>query len=72
MERLTRDPFLRLGGTKFPVGKEGNVALQPPIYERDLKQLNGMWGRMGNRVKQAEADERLAAIVGNLEEFTGA
>jgi hypothetical protein len=58
------------GATRFPVGKGG--ALQPPIYERDLKQLNGMWGRMGNRVKQAEADEKLAAIVGNVEEFTGA
>ncbi|KAI9164031.1 Monooxygenase af470 [Paramyrothecium foliicola] len=49
------------GSLKFGNPKTG--AISGPIYERDPKQLNGMWGRMGNRIKQAEVDEKLAAIM---------
>ncbi|KAH8890702.1 hypothetical protein GQ53DRAFT_824423 [Thozetella sp. PMI_491] len=52
-----------LGTAKFPM-PNGRPGLQGPIYERDPKKLNGMWGRMGNKLKQAEADEKLAEILG--------
>jgi hypothetical protein len=42
----------------------GRAGVQGPIYERDPKKINGMWGRMGNKLKQAEVDEKLAAILG--------
>lgn len=42
----------------------GRPGLQGPIYERDPKKLNGMWGRMGNKLKQAEVDQKLAEILG--------
>jgi hypothetical protein len=50
------------GASKFTLPK--NRGLAPPIYERDPKKLNGMWGRMGDRLKQAEVDEKLAALMG--------
>ncbi|KAI0476269.1 hypothetical protein GGR56DRAFT_462415 [Xylariaceae sp. FL0804] len=50
------------GATKFPMPK--NRGLAPPIYERNPKVLNGMWGRMGNKLKQAEVDEKLAKLMG--------
>lgn len=51
------------GAAKFPM-PNGRPGLQGPIYERDPKKLNGMWGRMGNKLKQAEVDEKLAMALG--------
>lgn len=36
--------------------------LQGPFIERDNVILNGMWGRMGNKLKQAEVDKKMAEI----------
>ncbi|KAK7739639.1 hypothetical protein SLS53_005606 [Cytospora paraplurivora] len=52
-----------LGAAKFPM-PNGRPGLQGPIYERDPKKINGMWGRMGNKLKQAEVDEKLAKVLG--------
>jgi hypothetical protein len=52
-----------MGATKYPM-PNGRPGLQGPIYERDPKRLNGMWGRMGNKLKQDVVDEKMAAILG--------
>ncbi|ROV93458.1 hypothetical protein VPNG_09625 [Cytospora leucostoma] len=52
-----------LGAAKFPM-PNGRPGLQGPVYERDPKKINGMWGRMGNKLKQAEVDEKLAKVLG--------
>ncbi|KAI2617410.1 hypothetical protein GGR54DRAFT_607648 [Hypoxylon sp. NC1633] len=44
---------------KWPMPK--NKALQGPFIEHDMSIINGMWGRMGNKLKQTEADEKAAA-----------
>ncbi|KAI1381394.1 hypothetical protein F4677DRAFT_124010 [Hypoxylon crocopeplum] len=35
-------------------------ALQGPFVEHNMKIINGMWGRMGNKLKQTESDEKMA------------
>jgi hypothetical protein len=52
------------GATKFPIGK--NLGFRPPYYETDPKVLNGMRGRMGDLIKQAQADEKLGKVVETL------
>lgn len=39
-----------------------NKGLQGPFIERENTILNGMWGRMGNKLKQSEVDEKMAEI----------
>jgi hypothetical protein len=39
-----------------------NKSLQGPFIERDKAILNGMWGRMGNKLKQSEVDKKLAEL----------
>ncbi|KAI1503397.1 hypothetical protein F5X99DRAFT_375123 [Biscogniauxia marginata] len=50
-----------LGGLKWPLPK--NKGLQGPFVERDPATLNGMWGRMGNKLKQADVDKKMAELV---------
>ncbi|KAI1780610.1 hypothetical protein F4818DRAFT_396255 [Hypoxylon cercidicola] len=40
--------------------KPKQKALQGPYIEHDLKIINGMWGRMGNKLRQAEAEQKAA------------
>ncbi|EMR71503.1 hypothetical protein UCREL1_1455 [Eutypa lata UCREL1] len=50
-----------LGGLQWPMPK--NRGFQGPFIERDPKILNGMWGRMGNKLKQAEVDKKMAELI---------
>ncbi|KAI0443001.1 hypothetical protein F4803DRAFT_517089 [Xylaria telfairii] len=47
-----------LGGLKWPLPK--NKGFRGPFVEREL---NGMWGRMGNKLKQSEVDKKMAELV---------
>ncbi|KAK0635859.1 hypothetical protein B0T17DRAFT_503358 [Bombardia bombarda] len=46
--------------SKFPLPKGG---FQGPYLERDPKKINGMWGRMGRKIQQAEADKVMAQLI---------
>jgi hypothetical protein len=45
------------------MGKSGN--LRGAYIERDPNVIKGMWGRMGNKLKQAEADEKFEKVFGD-------
>ncbi|KAK3342080.1 hypothetical protein B0T25DRAFT_559921 [Lasiosphaeria hispida] len=49
------------GSLKWPMAKSGN--LRGPYIERDPDVIKGMWGRMGNKLKQDESDEKFNAAM---------
>ncbi|KAK0616594.1 hypothetical protein B0T14DRAFT_546814 [Immersiella caudata] len=51
------------GSLQWPMGKSGN--LRGAYIERDPNVIKGMWGRMGNKLKQAEADEKFEKVFGD-------
>ncbi|EFQ35945.1 hypothetical protein CGRA01v4_07649 [Colletotrichum graminicola] len=50
-----------LGGLQWPMPK--TRAFQGPFIERDPAIINGMWGRMGNKIKQQKVDEQMAELM---------
>jgi hypothetical protein len=53
-----------ISGTKFPLPGGG---LRDPYMESNPKLINGMWGRMGNRIKSAEHEKKTIELLQNLE-----